>query len=99
MISVQNLTEIAVHGLTSLNYEFVFDLIDGVEIRDLKQNVTGIDESSDKYKQKGVTYADALRNQKGVTCADVLRKQKGVTYTDLLRKGNKDVLGEGIRIL
>ena len=77
-----------------------------VEIRDLKQNVTGIDESSDKYKQKGVTYADALRKQKGVTCADVLRKQKGVTYTDILRNqkgvtyadvlrgGNKDILGE-----
>ena len=53
-----------------------------VEIRDLKLNVTGINESSDKYKQKGVTYADSLR------------KQKGVTYTDLLRKGNKDVLRE-----
>ena len=56
--------------------------------------MTGIDESSDKYKQKGVTYADVLRKKKGVTCADVLRKQKGVTYTDLLRKGNKNVLEE-----
>ena len=30
------------------------------EIRYLKRNLTGIDESPDKYKRKGVTYADVL---------------------------------------
>ena len=68
-----------------------------VEIRDLKQNVTGIDELLDNYKQKGVMYADVLRKQKCVMYADVLRKKKGMTYSDVLRGGNKDILGERLK--